>query len=94
MDETVDIRTTLKKLEKDVAVCVVWDDARTRADWMTEQEIADLILPEIKTLGWYHGIINGGVVVKHNFCMGEREADGTHIPLGWIKRIIKMRLGK
>lgn len=90
----MDIKTTLKNLEKDVAVCIVWEDARTRSDWMTEQELAELTMPEIKTLGWYHGTVNGGVVIKHNYCVAEKEADCTIIPVGWIKGVVKVRIEK
>lgn len=86
--------TIISKLEKDECVCVVWTDARTRSDWMSESEMAELTLPEIKSLGFFHGIVNGGLYIKHNYCVSDKEADGTIIPFGWIKRIVRLKLNE
>lgn len=88
------------KLEKDQIVCVVWEDIRSCAAWMEDKDLPSFKPSEVRSFGSYGGVINGGVLVKHNIAQGidpltkedDTEFDGTIIPVGVVLRIRKLRI--
>jgi len=80
------------KLEKNEALCCVWNDILSESGWHDRPALDKATPPEIKTLGFYDGMRNGGMVFKHTIDFTGDESDFTTIPIGAITRIRKLKI--
>ena len=82
------------KLEKNEALCCVWNDILSESGWHDRPALDKATPPEIKTLGFYGATISGisVSVFKHTIDFTGDESDFTTIPIGEITRIRKLKI--
>jgi hypothetical protein len=80
------------KLEFNEVICIVWRDIHTNAGWANREDLNKAECPTVKALGFFDGVRDDSIILKHNLQEKYDEADYTIIPAGCIVRIRRLKV--
>ncbi len=81
-----------RKPKKDELIAVIWEDAIQTANWLSETDAVNFSLAEVKSVGFY--LNQDKKAIRISGSLSGKDRDVLVIPIGWIKRIKFLKLGK